>query len=122
VETRGGRFRLSSRARWDHPDETADVRVPDVALAIGGKRIRTALLARQRPELHLTFAQPAQPPAAQNAEPDRAILGHRDSRGCSLAFGQRVLDELAVHEVRYLIAAEFDQPDSALRVHGHVSG
>src|SRR5215212_7677498 len=59
-----------------HADKSADVGVPDIALAIDGYAERPGIVAGKRKDRDLTVAQPAEARAAQHAEPDVVIGGH----------------------------------------------
>src|ERR1700681_1663956 len=56
-----------------HADKSADVGVPDIAIAIDGDAERPGVVAGKRKHRDVAVAQPPEARAAQHAEPDVVI-------------------------------------------------
>src|SRR3979411_3321342 len=62
-----------------HADKSADIGVPDIAIAIDGDAERPGIVAGKRKDGDVAVAQPPEAHAAQLAEPDVAMGTHGDA-------------------------------------------
>src|ERR1700716_370585 len=97
-----------------HADKSADIGVPDIAIAIDGDAERPGIVAGKRKNRDFTVAQPAEAGAAQDAEPDIVIRGHGDPAETDICPTNLDLRELSILESPDAIGAELQEPHRAV--------
>src|SRR5216684_5381061 len=81
-----------------HADKSADVGVPDIAIAIDGDAERPGIVAGERKDRDLAVAQPPEAGAAQHAEPDVVIGSHGNAAETGIFLTRLDIRKLAILE------------------------
>src|SRR5438046_4559921 len=97
-----------------HADKSADVGVPDIAIAIDGDAERPGIVAGKRKDRELAVAQPPEARAAHHAEPDVVVGSHGNAAETGIFLTHLDLRELSILESSDAIAAELQEPHRAV--------
>src|SRR5215831_7548461 len=97
-----------------HTDKSADVGVPDIAIAIDGDAERPGVVAGKRKDRDPAVAQPSEARAAQHAEPHVAIGSHGNAAEAGIFRAHLDIRELSILEPPNPISAELQKPRRAV--------
>src|SRR6266849_1643170 len=104
-----------------HADKSADVGVPDIAIAIDGDADRPGLVAGKRKGREVAVAQPPEARAAQHAEPDVVIGSHGNAAETGIFPARLDIPKLSILESPDAIGAELQEPHRAVGADRDVS-
>src|SRR6266481_9300460 len=107
--------------RRQHADKSADVGVPDIAIAIDGDAERPGIVAGKRKDRDVAVAQPPEAGAAQHAEPDVIIGSHGNAAKTGIFPTRLDIPKLSILESSDAIAAELQEPHRAVGADRDVS-
>ena len=93
-----------------HADKSADVGVPDIAIAIDGDAEWPGIVAGKRKDRDVAVAQPPEARAAHHAEPDIVIGSHGNAAETGIFPTRLDIRELSILESPDAIGAELQEP------------
>src|SRR2546430_16174337 len=106
---------------WQHTDKSADVGVPDIAIAIDGDAERPGVVAGKRKDLDVAVAQPSEARAAHHAEPNVAIRSHGNAAETCIFPTRLDIRELSILESPDAIGSKLQKPHRAVGADRDVS-
>src|SRR5206468_11372578 len=97
-----------------HTDKSADVGVPDIAIAIDGDAERPGVVAGKRKDLDVAVAQPSEARAAHHAEPNVAIRSHGNAAETCIFSTRLDIRALSILESSDAISSKLQKPHRAV--------
>src|SRR6476660_9299623 len=104
-----------------HADKSADIGVPNIAIAIDGDAERPGIVAGKRKDLDVAVAQPPEARAAHHAEPDVVIWSHGNAAETGIFPTGLYIRELSILESPDAIGSKLQKPHRAVGADRNVS-
>src|SRR5205823_6150257 len=104
-----------------HTNKSADVGVPDIAIAIDSDAERPGIVAGKRKDRDPAVAQPPEARAAHHAEPDVAIGRQGNAAETGIFLSRLDIRELSILESSDAIGTKLQKPHRAVRARRDIS-